>query len=78
MTMKRYVTQAGHVLRTSQCRSNRGFDDHADVGRNLIMECCMELLRMLSDEANVLCTTEKKQTIGPDHIIKARQTETDT
>ena len=40
--------------------------------RNLIMECCMELLRMLSDEANMLCTTEKKQTIGPDHIIKAR------
>eukprot|EP00291_Cryptomonas_curvata_P006569 CAMPEP_0172198558 /NCGR_PEP_ID=MMETSP1050-20130122/28158_1 /TAXON_ID=233186 /ORGANISM="Cryptomonas curvata, Strain CCAP979/52" /LENGTH=73 /DNA_ID=CAMNT_0012875401 /DNA_START=61 /DNA_END=279 /DNA_ORIENTATION=- len=35
------------------------------------MECCMELLRMLSDEANVLCTTEKKQTIGPDHIIKS-------
>ena len=30
----------------------------------------MELLRMLSDEANMLCTTEKKQTIGPDHIIK--------
>mmetsp|Transcript_70400 Transcript_70400/g.187603 ORF Transcript_70400/g.187603 Transcript_70400/m.187603 type:complete len:149 (-) Transcript_70400:176-622(-) len=39
--------------------------------RNLIMECCMELLRMISDEANMICTTEKKQTIGPDHIIKS-------
>ena len=35
------------------------------------MQCCMELLRMLSDEANQICTTEKKQTIGPDHILKA-------
>jgi hypothetical protein len=36
----------------------------------------MELMRILSDEANALCTTDKKQTMGPDHIIKAAHAHT--
>eukprot|EP01089_Gocevia_fonbrunei_P022786 TRINITY_DN9346_c0_g1_i1.p1 TRINITY_DN9346_c0_g1~~TRINITY_DN9346_c0_g1_i1.p1 ORF type:complete len:150 (+),score=29.18 TRINITY_DN9346_c0_g1_i1:111-560(+) len=39
--------------------------------RDLILECCVEFIHLLSTEANELCSKEKKTTIGPQHILKA-------
>lgn len=42
--------------------------------RNLVLNCCNEFLRMLSDEANEVCSKSKKQTIMPDHVIESLKT----
>jgi len=39
--------------------------------RDLILECCVEFIHLLSSEANEMCSKENKSTIGPQHIIKA-------
>ncbi|KAH8830253.1 histone-fold-containing protein [Flagelloscypha sp. PMI_526] len=39
--------------------------------RDLIIECCVEFIHLLSSEANEICEQESKKTIAPEHIITA-------
>ncbi|KAI0092829.1 histone-fold-containing protein [Irpex rosettiformis] len=39
--------------------------------RDLIIECCVEFIHLISSEANEICELESKKTIAPDHIISA-------
>ncbi|KII95783.1 hypothetical protein PLICRDRAFT_34730 [Plicaturopsis crispa FD-325 SS-3] len=39
--------------------------------RDLIIECCVEFIHLISSEANEICETESKKTIAPEHIIGA-------
>lgn len=39
--------------------------------RNGQLACCTEFVKMLYTEANDVCTNEKKNTIVPDHVLKA-------
>ncbi|PAV20687.1 histone-fold-containing [Pyrrhoderma noxium] len=39
--------------------------------RDLIIECCVEFIHLISSEANEICEQESKKTIAPDHIITA-------
>ncbi|TRM68350.1 histone-fold-containing protein [Schizophyllum amplum] len=42
--------------------------------RDLIIECCVEFIHLLSSEANDVCEKESKKTIAPEHIISALKT----
>jgi len=39
--------------------------------RDLVIECCVEFIHLLSSEANEICEQESKKTIAPEHIISA-------
>lgn len=39
--------------------------------RDLVIECCVEFIHLISSEANEICETESKKTIAPEHIIVA-------
>jgi len=39
--------------------------------RDLIIECCIEFIHLISSEANEICDKESKKTIAPEHIITA-------
>jgi len=39
--------------------------------RDLIIECCVEFIHMLSTEANEICEAESRKTIAPEHICGA-------
>ncbi|EJF62925.1 histone-fold-containing protein [Dichomitus squalens] len=39
--------------------------------RDLIIECCVEFIHLVSSEANEICEQESKKTIAPEHIISA-------
>ncbi|KDQ64816.1 hypothetical protein JAAARDRAFT_145959 [Jaapia argillacea MUCL 33604] len=39
--------------------------------RDLVIECCVEFIHLISSEANDICEAESKKTIAPDHIITA-------
>ncbi|SJL01735.1 related to TATA-binding protein-associated phosphoprotein Dr1 protein [Armillaria ostoyae] len=39
--------------------------------RDLVIECCVEFIHLISSEANEICEQESKKTIAPDHIISA-------
>ncbi|KAI0824595.1 histone-fold-containing protein [Trametes gibbosa] len=39
--------------------------------RDLIIECCVEFIHLISSEANEICEQGSKKTIAPDHIISA-------
>jgi len=39
--------------------------------RDLVIECCVEFIHLLSSEANEICEKESKKTIAPEHIISA-------
>jgi len=39
--------------------------------RDLIIECCVEFIHLISSEANEICDQESKKTIAPEHIISA-------
>ncbi|KAI0316715.1 histone-fold-containing protein [Amylostereum chailletii] len=41
--------------------------------RDLIIECCVEFIHLISSEANEICEQESKKTIAPEHIIGALQ-----
>jgi len=47
-----------------------------DVGcvketRDLVIECCVEFIHLISSEANEICEQESKKTIAPEHVIGA-------
>ncbi|KIK65487.1 hypothetical protein GYMLUDRAFT_38960 [Collybiopsis luxurians FD-317 M1] len=39
--------------------------------RDLVIECCVEFIHLISSEANDICEKESKKTIAPEHIISA-------
>ncbi|KAF9485381.1 histone-fold-containing protein [Pholiota conissans] len=39
--------------------------------RDLVIECCVEFIHLISSEANEICELENKKTIAPEHIISA-------
>jgi len=39
--------------------------------RDLVIECCVEFIHMISTEANEICESESKKTIAPEHILTA-------
>ncbi|KAF2073461.1 hypothetical protein CYY_005211 [Polysphondylium violaceum] len=39
--------------------------------RDLILECCVEFIHLISSEANDICGKDGRRTIGADHVIKA-------
>lgn len=39
--------------------------------RDLIIECCVEYIHLISSEANEICEQDAKKTIAPEHIISA-------
>jgi len=39
--------------------------------RDLIIECCVEFIHLISSDANEICEQESKKTIAPEHIIGA-------
>eukprot|EP00002_Diphylleia_rotans_P028823 TRINITY_DN5828_c0_g1_i3.p1 TRINITY_DN5828_c0_g1~~TRINITY_DN5828_c0_g1_i3.p1 ORF type:complete len:219 (+),score=66.87 TRINITY_DN5828_c0_g1_i3:83-658(+) len=41
--------------------------------RDLLVQCCIEFIHLLASEANDICSTDSKKTIGADHILKALQ-----
>ncbi|KAA1466165.1 histone-fold-containing protein [Dentipellis sp. KUC8613] len=41
--------------------------------RDLVIECCVEFIHLISSEANEICEQESKKTIAPEHIIGALQ-----
>uniref|UniRef100_A0A7S4P2S8 Transcription factor CBF/NF-Y/archaeal histone domain-containing protein n=1 Tax=Guillardia theta TaxID=55529 RepID=A0A7S4P2S8_GUITH len=58
------------VFRTIKDVLPEGYRCSSETG-NLIMECCMEFMRMISDETSQLCAKEGKSTIGADHVLKS-------
>jgi down-regulator of transcription 1 len=43
----------------------------AKDARDLLIECCVEFIQMLSSEANEIAEKEAKKTIACEHITKA-------
>lgn len=41
--------------------------------RDVLIECCIEFIMMLSTESNEIAEKESKKTIAPEHVIKALQ-----
>ena len=39
--------------------------------RDLLIECCVEFIQLVSSEANDTCEKDSKKTIAPDHVVKA-------
>ncbi len=39
--------------------------------KDLLTECCVEFVQLISSEANDICEKESRKTIGADHIIRA-------
>ncbi|KAF9626054.1 hypothetical protein IFM89_030722 [Coptis chinensis] len=39
--------------------------------QDLLVECCVEFINLLSSESNEVCSREEKRTIAPEHVIKA-------
>ena len=41
--------------------------------RELLTECCVEFIHLISSEANDICEKSSKKTISPEHVISAMQ-----
>lgn len=39
--------------------------------RDLLIDCCVEFIRLVSSEANEICEKETKKTIAGEHVTKA-------
>ncbi|KAJ3683393.1 hypothetical protein LUZ60_013620 [Juncus effusus] len=39
--------------------------------QDLLVECCVEFINLLSSESNEVCAREDKKTIAPEHVLKA-------
>lgn len=39
--------------------------------QDLLVECCVEFINLLSSESNDVCNREDKKTIAPEHVLKA-------
>ncbi|XP_057951174.1 uncharacterized protein LOC131145989 isoform X1 [Malania oleifera] len=41
--------------------------------QDLLIECCVEFINLVSSESNEVCGREEKRTIAPEHVLKALQ-----
>ncbi|KAJ6672590.1 PROTEIN DR1-like protein [Salix viminalis] len=41
--------------------------------QDLLIECCVEFINLVSSESNDVCSREDKRTIAPEHVLKALQ-----
>ncbi|KAL2338276.1 hypothetical protein Fmac_012722 [Flemingia macrophylla] len=41
--------------------------------QDLLIECCVEFINLISSESNEVCNREEKRTIAPEHVLKALQ-----
>ncbi|XP_028753731.1 protein Dr1 homolog isoform X1 [Neltuma alba] len=41
--------------------------------QDLLIECCVEFINLVSSESNDVCNREDKRTIAPEHVLKALQ-----
>ncbi|KAF6167322.1 hypothetical protein GIB67_043183 [Kingdonia uniflora] len=39
--------------------------------QDLLVECCVEFINLISSESNDVCNREEKRTIAPEHVLKA-------
>ncbi|KAL9265428.1 Dr1-like protein [Drosera capensis] len=39
--------------------------------QDLLIECCVEFINLVSSESNDVCNKEEKKTIAPEHVLKA-------
>ncbi|KAK4409563.1 protein Dr1 homolog [Sesamum indicum] len=39
--------------------------------QDLLIECCVEFINLISSESNEVCNREEKRTIAPEHVLKA-------
>lgn len=39
--------------------------------QDLLIECCVEFINLVSSESNDVCNKEEKRTIAPEHVLKA-------
>ncbi|KAK7265041.1 hypothetical protein RJT34_32657 [Clitoria ternatea] len=39
--------------------------------QDLLIECCVEFINLVSSESNEVCNREDKRTIAPEHVLKA-------
>jgi len=43
----------------------------AKDAQDLLVECCVEFINLLSSESNDVCGREEKRTIAPEHVLSA-------
>ncbi|KAH0936672.1 hypothetical protein HID58_004133 [Brassica napus] len=41
--------------------------------QDLLIECCVEFINLISSASNEVCNKEDKRTIAPEHVLKALQ-----
>ncbi|KAK4257305.1 hypothetical protein QN277_006908 [Acacia crassicarpa] len=41
--------------------------------QDLLIECCVEFINLVSSESNEVCNKEDRRTIAPEHVLKALQ-----
>ncbi|XP_074276412.1 protein Dr1 homolog isoform X2 [Silene latifolia] len=41
--------------------------------QDLLIDCCVEFINLVSSESNEVCNREDKRTIAPEHVLKALQ-----
>ncbi|KAL1453743.1 hypothetical protein WDU94_010058 [Cyamophila willieti] len=46
----------------------------ANESRELVMNCCMEFIHLISSEANEICNQQQKKTIIAEHVLQALET----
>ncbi|XP_038996200.1 protein Dr1 homolog isoform X2 [Hibiscus syriacus] len=46
--------------------------------QDLLIECCVEFINLISSESNEVCNREEKQTIAPEHVLKALEVHSTT
>ncbi|XP_050892373.1 protein Dr1 homolog isoform X2 [Vicia villosa] len=39
--------------------------------QDLLIECCVEFINLISSESNEVCNREERRTIAPEHVLKA-------
>ncbi|KAJ1394713.1 hypothetical protein SESBI_33963 [Sesbania bispinosa] len=39
--------------------------------QDLLIECCVEFINLVSSESNEVCNREEKRTIAPEHVLRA-------
>ncbi|EFJ12470.1 hypothetical protein SELMODRAFT_227538 [Selaginella moellendorffii] len=39
--------------------------------QDLLVDCCVEFINLISSESNEICNKEEKRTIAPEHVLKA-------
>ncbi len=64
-TVQKIVTE---ILATPDSESSIAFGKDA---RDLLIDCCVEFITLISSEANEISEKESKKTIAPEHIDKA-------